>query len=300
MGICVADSNDLRISIFCFFISIWGTSRILTRKGGVVMRKIKCLFSVVIAVCLIMMLPLKASAESLSEDTALSGVGENTQLTDEEAYKLYEEYLEKEHLQLQVQSDKKSDSLERFVNYAVRENIIEDTPLQRDGLQKSVVRGAFKTVVAAGNAYGYKVAAFCLDHSLQDRPSNLSYGSSSDYALKIQHSTEYNKVLNDFMREARSSSKTNITKTGAVSFTSDNDLYLAFHSVDYVATGIKSNGRWTVLVTFTDRYNFEAQDWKNNMTDYNAVTVINNYAAHAQNIGAIVPYNIKIVVKKIV
>ena len=51
---------------------------------------------------------------------------------------------------------------------------------------------------------------------------------------------------------------------------------------------------WRVKFTFTDRYDFEVQAWKNAMTSSNVVTLLNNYAAYGQKIGAVVPYDIKI------
>ena len=49
---------------------------------------------------------------------------------------------------------------------------------------------------------------------------------------------------------------------------------------------MKSNGKWTLTITFTDTYDFDAQSWKNAMTDNALVTILNNYAAYAQSIGA--------------
>ena len=78
---------------------------------------------------------------------------------------------------------------------------------------------------------------------------------------------------------------------------STTDLHLAYNNVNYSATGVKSNGTWTLTITFTDTYDFDAQSWKNAMTDNALVTILNNYAAYAQSIGAIVPYNVTVTVQ---
>ena len=58
------------------------------------------------------------------------------------------------------------------------------------------------------------------------------------------------------------------------------------------------DGQWKLAITFFDRYDFEVQAWKNTMTSSDIVTIVNNYAAYAQENGAIVPYDIKITVEK--
>lgn len=78
---------------------------------------------------------------------------------------------------------------------------------------------------------------------------------------------------------------------------STTDLHLAYNKVSYYVTGIKSNGVWTLTITFRDTYDFEKQAWENAMTDNVVVTALNNYAAYAQDIGAIVPYGITVTVR---
>lgn len=67
--------------------------------------------------------------------------------------------------------------------------------------------------------------------------------------------------------------------------------------MSYVASGTKSNGTWTLTIKFKDTYDFEKQAWENAMTDNVVVTALNNYAAYAQDIGAIVPFDITVTVK---
>ena len=75
------------------------------------------------------------------------------------------------------------------------------------------------------------------------------------------------------------------------------DLHLAYNKVKYIISGKKNNDTWTMDITFSDTYDFEKQLWKNAMTSNPAVTVLNNYAAYAQSLKAIVPFKIRVVVK---
>ena len=70
--------------------------------------------------------------------------------------------------------------------------------------------------------------------------------------------------------------------------------------VFYTTIKTKSRGSrlWTVKIVFKDVYDFNKQDWANDMTNSTIVTIVNNYAAIAQKEGAIVPYDIEVDVKK--
>lgn len=188
-------------------------------------------------------------------------------------------------------------ALEGFTQYAVEEGIIEDTVEQRAAITKAVVRAEFKLVVAGGNVLGYTAAATLLNHSLQDNPSNLSYVSTTDMAKQIAGSTECTTIVNQFKSDVTGTNYVRKTNSGTTTLNSTTDLHLAYNNVNYSATGVKSNGKWTLTITFTDTYDFDAQSWKNAMTDNALVTILNNYAAYAQSIGAIVPYNVTVTVQ---
>jgi hypothetical protein len=136
-----------------------------------------------------------------------------------------------------------------------------------------------------------------LNHSLQDNPSNLSYGSTTDMAKQIAGSTECTTIVNQFKSDVTGTNYVRKTNSGTTTLNSTTDLHLAYNNVNYSATGVKSNGKWTLTITFTDTYDFDAQSWKNAMTDNALVTILNNYAAYAQSIGAIVPYNVTVTVQ---
>lgn len=125
------------------------------------------------------------------------------------------------------------------------------------------------------------------DHSLQDSPSNLSYSTSTTYSKQIKQSTEF---------KSKGKKLSQRTTSGSTTLNSTTDLHLAYNKVSYVAYGTKKNNTWTLKVVFSDTYDFEKEPWKNAMTSNSAVTVINNYAAYAQSLGAIVPYKISVTV----
>lgn len=216
---------------------------------------------------------------------------ETTGLTDDEVLKLYNQYL------VSTPNVLSEGILNGFVQYAVDNGIIEDTPVQRGAITKAVVKAEFKVVVAGGNAAGYKTAAALLNHSLQDSPSNLSYSSSSAYSKQILNSSECRKIINDFKKAVKGNNYYGRSITGSTTLNSTTDLHLAYNKVSYTASGRKTNGKWNLTITFKDTYDFESQAWKNAMTDNLAVTALNNYAAYAQSIGAIVPYNVLITVQ---
>lgn len=216
-------------------------------------------------------------------------------MTDEEALQLYNDYLAS--LPKQARASNSTNPLNDFVEYAIKQDIIENTAEQRIGITKAIVRASFKTVVSAGRAAGYKAAATLLDHSLQDHPSNLSYVSTTTIASQISKSAECKAIVNDFKSYVKRKHLMARTTSGGTTLNSTTDLHLAFNNVDYVASGTKKNNVWTLKITFSDTYNFETQAWKNAMTSNSAVTVLNNYAAYAQSLKAIVPYKVKVTVQ---
>lgn len=134
------------------------------------------------------------------------------------------------------------------------------------------------------------------DHSLQDSPSNLSYSTSTTYSKQIKQSTEFKSILNSFKASVKGKKLSQRTTSGSTTLNSTTDRHLAYNKVSYVAYGTKKNNTWTLKVVFSDTYDFEKEPWKNAMTSNSAVTVINNYAAYAQSLGAIVPYKISVTV----
>ncbi|MCF0130287.1 MAG: hypothetical protein HUJ71_01105 [Pseudobutyrivibrio sp.] len=215
-------------------------------------------------------------------------------VSEEELLLLYNDYLATTCSQNSLIKKDPEILLKGFTEEAVRKGIIENTPLQRAALTKAVVRAEFKVVVAGGSKAGYTTAAALLDHSLQDAPANLSYTTSSVFASQIAKSSECKSIVDEFKKQVNGSNISKKTMTGSTVLNSTTDLHLAYNKVSYSAVGNKANGKWNLTITFSDKYDFETQTWTNSMTDRKVVTILNNYAAYAQSIGAIVPYNIKV------
>lgn len=125
---------------------------------------------------------------------------------------------------------------------------------------------------------------------------NLNYNTLSDKAIQISKSTECQTIVNQFKADAEANNLDKMTMSGSIALTSAKDLHLAYHNVNYTMTGVKNNGKWTGSIVFTDTYDFDAVTWKDALTDNLLVGIINNYAAYAESIGAIVPYNIQVTV----
>lgn len=216
---------------------------------------------------------------------------------DSEVLALYEQYLAQAPASISECDEFSVAVLEEFVQYAVEEGIIEDTVVQRVDLTKAATRAQFKLVAEGGKKLGYTTAATLLNHSLQDHPLDLSFNSTSSMATQIANSAECRSIINQFKADVTGSNYDRRIITGKTTLNSTTDLHLSYNAVDYSVFGVKVNGRWTLTITFTDTYDFAIQPWKNSMTDESVVTIINNYAAVAQALGAIVPYNITVEVQ---
>ena len=229
----------------------------------------------------------------LQDDSFEDSIG----MTDEKALQLYNDYLASLPETISEADTYSIERLNNFVDYAVEQGIIEDTAVQRAGITKAIVRKQFKVVVIAGKRLGFSAAATLLNHSLQDNPSNLSFGSSTKMASQISKASECKSIVNSFKSYVKGKKLSARTTSGSTTLNSTKDLRLAYNKVSYIASGTKKNGVWTLNITFSDTYDFETQAWKNAMTGNPAVTVLNNYAAYAQSLKAIVPYKVKITVK---
>ena len=162
-------------------------------------------------------------------------------------------------------------------------------------LTRGVLRAQFRTAAAAGAAVGCTTAASLLNHSLQNAPADLNYGSTSKYAAQIMRSSECREIETLFRKNA--GGRTTYTMHGGIALNSSPDLYLAYNQVGYDATGTRNGDRWDITITFTDVYDFEVLAWEDVLTDGPIIVAICNYAAYAQAIRAIVPYHVSVTVQ---
>ena len=228
------------------------------------------------------------------EDVCTNEYIDELGITRIELQELYNAFL-KEYPSMCDESE--TDRINAFVNYAVDEGIIEDTTGQRTATMKETIRNNLLLVALGGDVLGYTTASDYLEHSLQDTLSDLYYLSGTKYATQIYNSIEFSRIQSAFLLNVRGTNYIEYYMSDSTILNSTTDLKLAYNKVDYIVEGRKNNGVWTVTVTFTDIYDFEYQPWENAMTDNTLVTILNNYAASGQSLGAVVPYDIKVVVK---
>ncbi len=267
------------------------------------MKYVNCskLLSCIMACIMMLVCAVPAFATEVVDElpvvSTANDYNEAIKMTDEQAFEYFEEFLASQPSIASVEGNITQETLSAFAQYAVDEGIIADTAEQRGAITKAIVRASFAVVVTGGDLLGFDTAADLLDHSLQDSPSDLSYGSTSSYATQILNSSECKKIISDFKAYVTGKNLSARTTSGSTTLNSTTDLHLAYNKVSYIASGTKSNGKWTLTIKFKDTYDFEKQAWENAMTDNAAVTALNNYAAYAEDIGAIVPYDITVTVK---
>lgn len=74
-------------------------------------------------------------------------------------------------------------------------------------------------------------------------------------------------------------------------------MFLAYHNMSYLMAAEKSGGLWTIYTRYFDLYNFEPWAYTSggvSTLPSNFVSLVVNYAVSAQNVGAIVPYNVAV------
>ena len=190
-----------------------------------------------------------------------------------------------------------TENLNTFIEFAVTNNIIDDSPEQRNSLQISTYRGRFEMVADTAYNLGYTTAATLLRRSLQDNPSDFIMGASSVYAVQIGNSTELSQIIDIFEGQILGTSKNTHTLSSSTTLNSTWDLKLAYNRVSYTATGYRGSGQWRVNTVIKDTYDFEQIPWSTALSGYDdLVIILNNFAADAQSIGAIVPFEIRITV----
>lgn len=193
------------------------------------------------------------------------------------------------------------DDIPDFVNYAVSIGAIEDTEEAQARMSKegyrTVFRGAANTLKSTGHYY----AGDFLLNSLKDKPSYKSYSASSNLAADIKLQAGYKDSRNAISKAIYSlpSSQTSYTRINSFNLNRNGanvkamDLFLALHGVSYKAVANKSSsGGWKYTMTVTDTYDFKKENYK----DSPIVNTVNNYAVGAQKAGAIVKFNIKVLI----
>ena len=140
---------------------------------------------------------------------------------------------------------------------------------------------------------GYTTSAWLLEHSLQDKPSDVYRGNDSHIAELIKDDSTFNVVINDLMNEidADYAGSELFWARQSVAFNSG-DLYYAIHNCTIAFESEKrADGSWIIDCKMTDVYDYtEISLSMGNLLG----TIANDAAVVSSNFGAINPYNITV------
>jgi len=140
-----------------------------------------------------------------------------------------------------------------------------------EDLYYSQERLLWQGIITGGRMKGYDVAADLLDHSLQNDPSDLSFGNSSLISQKIKESSEYNEFVSEKIAEVESNGDSVINETWtnknnkSIEFKSGDLLYgiAGTHLISIIGEKDKY-GIWDINVEINDVYDFNEKDYESN------------------------------------
>lgn len=123
----------------------------------------------------------------------------------------------------------------------------------------------------AAKGFGWETASAMLDHSLQNKPSNLAFSSDSKFAKQIAESAECDAIVEDFKEQVEGLDISEKSIKSSTTLNSTTDLHLSYNKVSYEVVGKKVvgkkvDGKWNLKITFYDRYDFETQAWEDSIT----------------------------------
>lgn len=235
---------------------------------------------------------------SENANTDMNSIIEEINMSSSDVDNLYEEFVStNEKAKLYTDG---YDDISDFVNYAVSVGAIENTEEAQARMSKEGYRSVFRTAATTLKSTGHFYAGDFLNNSLNDKPSYKSYAASSTLAADIKLQAGYKDSKNAIKKaiSALPSSQTTYTRVNSFNLnrngsnTKAMDLFIALHGVSYNAKATKSSGKWSYVMTVTDRYDFKKENYK----DSPIVNTVNNYAVGAQEAGAIVNFDVKILI----
>lgn len=184
---------------------------------------------------------------------------------------------------------------EDFLDYGDELGIFEP---QSSGFTVGFLRAQWAVGASTLSLFGFTHTAATLSHSLQDNPPTLVYQTGSGMSEDIKDSNAFTTVANSFKNSLPSSGQYySIDSSFALtSSNSSNDLYLSLHLVRYLMAAEKVGNTWNIYTLIYDTYDFEHQNFAG-IAPSAFVTLVNNYAAESQELGAIVPYLIQIYIE---
>ncbi len=214
-----------------------------------------------------------------------------TGLTYKELLDLYNKYSSKNKIDKETLEFNAEEDLNNFVQYMVDNGIIPDSQQAKQDISIAFLRAQFNLAASIGEKLGYEHAADFLRHSLQDDPEDLYFAPGTEVSDWILESDEVQSLISDFQDYVTGRSLSRRFTSGSTILNSDRDYFLALNKVDYRIDGVKSGRRWNLDIDIIDEYDFD-YSWE--YVDELIATIVNNYAALAEDLGAIVPYDIRI------
>lgn len=234
-----------------------------------------------------------------SEEYDLDEINTEINMSPNEVSSLYDEFVKQN---TKTKSHPNGyDDIPDFVDYAVRNGYIEDTQIAKTRMSKEGYRTVFRTAAGTLKNFGLYYAGDFLANSLNDRPKTKSYASSSNLSADIKLQGGYQDSRNAIRSAIRKlpSSQTKYTRKNSFNLNRNGvnkkswDMFLALHGVSYTANATKSTSKkWNYSMTVTDYYDFKPEKYQ----DSPIVNTVNNYAVNAMKAGAIVPFNIKVII----
>lgn len=242
--------------------------------------------------------PIMLEADNYYNQTALKyndfkieGQSMSEQEYAQEVKQMMQEYSVKTNQELSVTNENISpEMVESFVEMQVQNGVIEDTAIARATMSKETYRALFSESASLASAL-FPTAAYFLQHSLQDYPSDLVYTDGMYTTNLVYSSPEMTNLKNRVHSDVIGTG--GFGRNYSVEFSSSNswDLYLAIHGASCFVNANRYNSGWKINYKLSDVYNFEK--WPEGKAPA-AVTAVNNLALDAQAVGAIVPYNVYI------
>lgn len=232
------------------------------------------------------------------------------QVSDDMALEILSEYLQESSINLNsITTEEQATSfLDDYIQFAVDNGYIADTPEQRAGLGVTVVRAVLSIAAFAGGI-PFKTAGEYLSHSLQDNPSDLVYGPNTTYAEQIKESDEFDDIIDEMIQKAKSlpTGAVGLIYSSSTSLDSTTDLLLAYRAVSYDVHFTRTSStshNWTAEVVFHDTYDFDSDGWSAVWEEFQTggfieggAEFLNMAADAAMDIGAIVEYDIEVTVE---
>lgn len=194
------------------------------------------------------------------------------------------------------------DDIPYFVNYLISNKIIENDESSIKSLTKEGYRIPFRAAATTLKNFGLFYTGYFLENSLIDTPKTKSYAESSNLSADIKLQAGYKDLKNEIKTEISKlpSSQNSYTRVDCFKLNKNGtnkkswDMFLSLHGVSYSVKATKntSTKKWSYIMTVTDYYDFKKENYESTPI----ISTINNYAYGAQQAGAIVPFNIKVII----